>query len=82
VEKIAETQQSASVQDKEAQEGTEEPVDDPEGILEGIINEDKLGAANDEGETSEESEEIRTRSGRTVNRPSRFPAITKISKKD
>jgi hypothetical protein len=82
VEKIAETQQSASVQDKAAQEGTEEPMNDPEGILEGIIEEKELVAADDEGEVSEESAAIRNRSRRSVNRPSRFLAITKISKLD
>jgi hypothetical protein len=82
MEEIAETQRSASMQDEEDQKVTEEPMDDSEVIPEGIIDVDESEAAGDDEETSEESAAIRTRSGRMVNKPSRFLAMTKISRKD
>jgi len=88
VEEIAENQQSASLQEVDVQEGEEEQ----EGVRQGTVEDTFEGDQPEEKEGQAESEEtkeeevvaelITTRSGRVVNRPSRFMAVTKISRKD
>jgi len=88
MEEIAEKQQSASMQEVDVQEADEEQ----EGVRQGTVEETFEGdhpeeaeghAKNEETMAEEEATELTTtRSGRVVNKPSRFMAVTKISRKD
>jgi hypothetical protein len=88
MEEIAENQQSAGMQEVDVQEGDEEL----EGVRQGTVEDTFEGDHPEEEEDHAESEETKaeeeatepttTRSGRVVNKPSRFMAVTKISRKD
>jgi hypothetical protein len=88
LEEIAEEQQSTSMQEVVIQETDEEQL----GVRQGTVVDTIKGNYPEEEEVSAESEEITaeeeatgamtTRSGRVVNKPSRFMAVTKISRKD
>jgi len=88
LEEIAESQQSASMQDEEVQAENEEPLEgqqrDQEDSIEEDDDEEELASADDVEEMAEEAEAgaITTRSGRVVNKPIRFLAVTKISRRD
>jgi hypothetical protein len=88
LEEIAESQQSTSMKDDRILEADEEPMDAQQGTVDDTIEEyDQEEEEVSTGSAEEIAEEagagaMTTRSGRVVNKPSRFMAVTKISQKD
>jgi len=88
LEEIVEEQKSTGMQEVVIQETDEEPV----GVRQGAMDDTIEGNYPEEGEVSAKSKEtiaeeeaaetMTTRSGKVVNKPSRFMAVTKIIRKD